>query len=136
MDNIKKAEYDELLTVGDIGDIIANSILEFFQDERILEGIDNLLKEGVMPYFDELIVEESIFTGKIVVITGTIEGLSRNEIRDIVERKGGKVTGSVSKKTDYVIVGEDTGSKYDKAVELGIRIIEEEELKKIVNSEQ
>ncbi len=136
LDNIKKAEYDELLTVGDIGDIIANSILEFFQDERILEGIDNLLKEGVMPYFDELIVEESIFTGKIVVITGTIEGLSRNEIRDIVERKGGKVTGSVSKKTDYVIVGEDTGSKYDKAVELGIRIIEEEELKKIVNSEQ
>lgn len=136
LDNIKKAEYDELLTVGDIGDIIANSILEFFQDERILEGIDNLLKEGVMPYFDELIVEESIFTGKIVVITGTIEGLSRNEIRDIVERKGGKVTGSVSKKTDYVIVGEDAGSKYDKAVELGIRIIEEEELKKIVNSEQ
>lgn len=135
LDNIKKAEYDELLTVGDIGDIIANSILEFFQDERILEGIDNLLKEGVMPYFDELIVEESIFTGKIVVITGTIEGLSRNEIRDIVERKGGKVTGSVSKKTDYVIVGEDAGSKYDKAVELGIRIIEEEELKKIVNSE-
>ena len=133
LDNIKKATYDELINVGDIGDIIAKSILEFFHDEKILEGIDNLLREGVNPYFEEVQIEESIFTGKTVVITGTIEGLSRNEIKDIVERKGGKVSGSVSKKTDYVIVGEDAGSKYDKAIELGIRIIEEEELKKIID---
>lgn len=134
LDNVKKATYDELITVGEIGEIIAKSILEFFHDERILEGIDNLLSEGVNPYFEETKVEESIFTGKTVVITGTIEGLSRNEIKDIVERKGGKVAGSVSKKTDFVIVGEDAGSKYDKAVELGIRIIEEEELKKIIDN--
>ncbi len=134
LDNVKKSTNDELITVGDIGDIIANSILEFFHDERILEAIDKLLSEGVNPYFEEVKVEESIFTGKTVVITGTIEGLSRNEIKDIVERKGGKVAGSVSKKTDFVIVGEDAGSKYDKAVELGIRIIEEEELKNIVNN--
>lgn len=134
LDNVKAATYDELITVGEIGDIIAKSILEFFHDERILEAIDNLLSEGVNPYFEETKVEESIFTGKTVVITGTIEGLSRNEIKDIVERKGGKVAGSVSKKTDFVIVGEDAGSKYDKAVELGIRIIEEEELKNIVNN--
>ncbi|TJX15859.1 NAD-dependent DNA ligase LigA [Tissierella creatinini] len=134
LDNIKKSTYEELITVGDIGDIIANSILEFFHDERILEGIDKLLSEGVNPHFEEVKLEESIFTGKTVVITGTIEGLSRNEIKDIVERKGGKVAGSVSKKTDFVIVGEDAGSKYDKAVELGIEIINEERLKKIVNN--
>lgn len=132
LDNVKNASYEELITVGEIGDIIAKSILEFFHDERILEGIDKLLSEGVTPYFEEVKVEESIFTGKTVVITGTIEGLSRNEIKDIVERKGGKVAGSVSKKTDFVIVGEDAGSKYDKALELGIRIIEEEELKRLI----
>ena len=134
LDNIKKATYDELISVGDIGDIVANSILEFFHDEKILEGIDKLLSEGVNPYFEEVLIEESIFTGKTVVITGTIEGLSRNEIKDIVEKKGGKVSGSVSKKTDYVIVGEDAGSKYDKAIELGIRIIGEEELKGIIKN--
>lgn len=131
---LKKATYEELINVGDIGDIIANSILEFFNDERILAGIDKLLGEGVTPIFEEVRTEESIFTGKTVVITGSIEGLSRNEIKDIVERKGGKVSGSVSKKTDFVIVGEDPGSKYDKAVELGIDIINEERLKNIVKN--
>ena len=134
LDNLKKATFDELINVGDIGEVIANSILEFFEDERILEGIDKLLEEGVTPYYEELKTEESIFTDKTVVITGTIEGLSRNEIKDIVEKRGGKVSGSVSKKTDFVIVGADPGSKYTKAVELGIRIIEEEELKNIVKS--
>ncbi len=129
LDNLKDARYDELINIGDIGDIIANNILEFFHDRKILEGIDKLLSEGVSPSYEQVQVEESIFSGKTVVITGTIEGLSRSEIKDIVEKKGGKVTGSVSKKTDYVIVGTDPGSKYTKAVELGIRIIDEEELK-------
>lgn len=133
LDNLKIATYEDLITVGEVGDIIAKSILEFFHDQRILESLDKLINEGVEPYFAELETEESIFTGKTVVITGAIEGLPRNEIKDIVEKLGGKTSGSVSKKTDFVIVGEDPGSKYDKAVELGIRIIREEELKKIVN---
>lgn len=133
LDNLKNAKYEELINIGDIGDIIAKSILEFFHDEKILSSLDKLLGEGVKPYYEELKTEESIFTGKTVVITGTIEGLSRNEIKEKVEKLGGKVSGSVSKKTDFVIVGEDPGSKYDKAVELGIRIIREEELKNIVN---
>lgn len=135
LDNLKKATYEELIEVGDIGDVIANSILEFFGDERILRGIDKLLEEGVTPYYEEVKTEESIFTGKTVVITGTIEGLSRNEIKDIVEKKGGKVSSSVSKKTDFVIVGADPGSKYTKALELGIKIIDEEELRDIINNE-
>ena len=123
LDNLKNAGHEELITVGEVGEIIANSILEFFHDDRILESLDKLLSEGVNPYFEEVEKEESIFTDKTVVITGTIEGISRNEIKDMVEKMGGKVTGSVSKKTDYVIVGEDPGSKYDKAVELGIKIV-------------
>ncbi len=132
LDNLKKATFEELLTVGEIGEIIANSILEFFHDEKILESLDKLLSEGVKPYFEEIEVQQSIFTDKTVVITGTIEGISRNEIKEMVERMGGKVTGSVSKKTDYVIVGEDPGSKYTKAVELGIEIINEDRLKELL----
>lgn len=123
LDNIRRATFEELITVGDIGDIIANSILDFFHDERISDSVDKLLAEGVAPYFEEMEIEESIFTGKTVVITGIIEGLSRNEIKEMVEKMGGKVSSSVSKKTDFVIVGENPGSKYDKAVELGIKML-------------
>jgi DNA ligase (NAD+) len=132
LDNLKNATFEELLTVGEVGEIIAGSILEFFHDERILESLDKLLSEGVRPYFEEIEIQRSIFTEKTVVITGTIEGISRNEIKDMVEKMGGKVTGSVSKKTDYVIVGEDPGSKYTKALELGIEIIDQEKLKELL----
>ena len=128
LDKLKNATYDELIEAGEIGDIIANGILEFFHDDRILESLDKLLSEGVSPYFEEMAIEESIFTGKTVVITGSIEGLNRKEIKAMVEKMGGKVTGSVSKNTDYVIVGENPGSKYDRAVELEIDIIDEERL--------
>lgn len=129
LDSLKEAEFDELIQVGDIGPIIAHSILEFFHDEEILKAIDKLLGEGVTPVYEELQTSESIFTDKTVVITGTIEGLTRNEIKSFVEKMGGRVSGSVSKKTDFVIVGENPGSKYDKALELGIEIIDEEKLK-------
>ena len=133
LDNIKKATFEELLQVPEVGDIIANSILEFFHDERILAGIDKLIWEGVNPHYEEIEIKESFFTGKTVVITGTMEDLTRNEIKDRIESMGGKVSGSVSKKTDYVIVGENPGSKYEKAVELEIEIINEEELLEILN---
>ena len=135
LDRLKEATFEELIQVGDIGPIIANSILEFFHDKEILKAIDKLLGEGVTPIYEEVETSESIFTDKTVVITGTIEGLTRNEIKDLVEKMGGKVTGSVSKKTDFVIVGENPGSKYNRAVELGIEIIGEERLKTIIDSE-
>ncbi len=132
LDNIKKAETDDLIEVGDIGPIIAENILEFFQDEEILKAIDKLLSEGVNPTYEEIETTESIFTDKTVVITGIIEGLSRNEIKELLGKMGGKVSDSVSKKTDYVIVGADPGSKYTKAINLGIEIIDEEMLKNIL----
>ncbi len=102
--------------------------MEFFQDERILKGIEKLLSEGVNPHYEETTIEESIFTDKTVVITGTIAGFTRKELKERIEEMGGKVTGSVSRNTDFVIVGENPGSKYEKALELGIEIIDEERL--------
>mgnify|MGYP000489148386 FL=1 len=90
---------------------------------------------GVNPKYEEENVVESIFTDKRVVITGTITGYTRNELKDIIEKMGGKVSGSVSKNTDYVIVGENPGSKYEKAVELGIEIIDEERLLRLLNNQ-
>ena len=131
LEKIKTAKVDELINVGDIGPIIAESIVEFFNDEAILQAIEKLLNEGVKPHFEDIEVSESIFTGKTVVITGTIEGVNRKEAKELVENMGGKVTGSVSKNTDYVVAGESAGSKYDKAVELGIDIITVDEFNEI-----
>lgn len=131
LENIRVAKYDELITVGEVGPIIAASIVEFFHDETIISAIDKLILEGVNPKFQQIEIRDSIFTGKTVVITGTIEGLPRNDIKEMVEKMGGKVSSAVSKNTDFVIVGESPGSKYDKAIELGIRVIGEEELKSL-----
>lgn len=132
IDALKEASYDELVQIGDIGPIIAESILEFFQDEEILKAIDKLLSEGVNPTYEEIEEEEGLFTGKTLVITGTIEGYTRKELRERVEAMGGRVTGSVSGRTDYLIAGENPGSKYSRAVELGVEIINEERLKEIL----
>ncbi len=132
LDNIKRANYDELITIPDIGDVIAKSIIEFFNDAKILSSIDKLLMEGVKPHYEEEIVEESVFTGKTVVITGTLENYSRKEIKELIEKMGGKVTSSVSKNTDFIIVGENPGSKYDKGLEIGVEIIDEEKLKTLI----
>ena len=135
LDAIMDATAEKLVEIPDIGEIVAKSIVEFFHDEKIHIGIEKLFLEGVKPYYEILeLNEETIFTGKTVVITGTIEGLTRNEIKERVISMGGKVTGSVSKKTDYVIVGEEAGSKLKRAQDLNITIIEEEQLKDILKS--
>lgn len=132
LEAIKNSSYEELIIIPDIGPKIADSIIEFFHDNRILAGIDKLLWEGVNPHYEEIKVEESIFTNKTIVITGTIEAYTRKEIKTKIEEMGGKVAGSVSKNTDYVIVGENPGSKYDRAVELGIEIVDERRLLEIL----
>ena len=134
LDKIRNATYDQLINIPDVGPKVAESIVEFFNDEKIGESIDKLLAIGVSPRYEEEEVIESIFSGKKVVITGTIEGYKRSQLKDIIEKMGGQVSGSVSKNTDYVIVGENPGSKYEKALELGIEIIDEERLLQILNS--
>ena len=130
LDGVMNASYEELISIPDIGDIVAKSIIEFFHDEKIRRGIEKLLKEGIALSFEERKEKESIFNGKTVVITGALKKHTRREAQDMVESLGGKVSSSVSKKTNYVIAGENPGSKYEKAVELGIKILSEEELYK------
>jgi DNA ligase (NAD+) len=130
-DALKEATCDELILLPDIGAIVADSVIEFLHDEKIGQAIEKLFKEGVTPYYKETETVDGVFTGKTVVITGTIDGMPRAEIKSKIEEMGGVVTGSVSKKTDFVVVGLDPGSKYDKATQLGIEIIDEIRLKEI-----
>lgn len=135
-DNIQKATYDELISVQDIGDIVAKSIVEFFKQEKIVKSIEELFSLGVCPTYQESEVTSNPLTGKTVVATGTLKNYSRTEIKEKLESFGANVAGSVSKKTDYVIAGENAGSKYDKALKLGIKILNEDEFEELVKSLQ
>lgn len=132
LENIKNAKFEDLVKVPDVGDIVAACIINFFKEERIVSVIDELLNIGVNPSYEEAETTESVFNNKTVVATGSLKNYSRTEIKNKLESLGAKVSGSVSKKTDYVIAGEAAGSKYDKAVELGIKILTEEEFEKMI----
>lgn len=132
LDKLQRASFEELIAVQDIGEIVANSIIKFFNQEEILRSIEELEKLGVKPYYEETEVKENIFEGKTVVVTGSLKNYSRSEIKDKLEALGAKVAGSVSKKTDFVLAGEEAGSKYDKAVELNVRILSEEEFESMI----
>ena len=130
--NIKNATFEELIGVQDVGDIVAQDVMEFFKEEKVMETIQELLSLGVSPKFSEKEVIENPFEGKTVVATGSLKNYSRTEIKDKLESLGAKVSGSVSKKTDYVIAGEAAGSKLTKAEELGVKVLSEEEFEKIL----
>ncbi len=129
MDLLIKASLEDLISIRDIGEISANSIYNFFKNERNLELINNLKELGVnMEYKGKAKVNyETFFTGKTVVLTGTLTSMGRKEATTELELLGAKVTSSVSKSTDYVIYGSEAGSKLDKANALGIKTLSEEE---------
>lgn len=131
IEGLRSATFDELVSVQDVGDIVAKCVLEFFNEEKVLATIDELLKLGVNPSFEEQVIVESSFNGKTVVVTGTLQNYSRGEIKAKLESLGAKVSGSVSKKTDYVIAGEEAGSKLKKAQELGVTVLSEYEFEKM-----
>ena len=129
IDNLMRASYEELNNIRDIGPILAKSIFEFFNNEENIVLINNLKNIGVnMNYIGEDVVENVNFINKKFVVTGTLKKYNRDEIKEIIENNGGTTSESVSKKTDIVIVGENAGSKYDKAVSLGIEIWDEDKL--------
>lgn len=131
MDALIAADEEVLTNIKDIGSIIAKSIVDYFNNNMDL--IDRLKKLNInMNYLGEKEVYNEDITDKKFVITGTIENIPRDEIKLFIENNGGIVTGSVSKNTDAVIVGTDPGSKYDKALKLNIKIINEEEIKRIM----
>lgn len=136
LDAIMKADHLELTSVEEIGDKMAESLRDFFEDEANKSRIAKLSEAGVnMTSIEEVAVEtDSFFSGKTFVLTGSLQTYKRSEAKKLIEQKGGKVSGSVSKKTDCVIYGESAGSKLKKANELGVDTMTEEEFVSIIGS--
>lgn len=127
MDKLIAATYEELRMIEDVGEITADTIYEFFRQEQTIDLINKLKQANVNMKAESQENENGKFAGKTFVLTGSLEHYSREEASEIIEKMGGKTSSSVSKKTDYVLAGEDAGSKLKKAQELGITIISEEE---------
>jgi DNA ligase (NAD+) len=131
LDAVMKASAEELQEVNEVGPRIAESIHEFFAEPRNRELVEQLRKAGLQ--FEGVKKQRGTkLAGKTFVLTGTLATYSRDEAKKMIEDAGGKVTGSVSKKTDYVVAGADPGSKLDKARELGVNVIGEKELEDLV----
>jgi len=128
IDNLKNATYDELISVEEIGDKIARSIIEYFKNEKNLEIIEKLKKAGVKMELSKDVLKSNKLKGLSFVISGVFKNVSRDELKNIIEKNGGKVLSSVTSKTNYLIAGENMGpTKLKKAQELGIKIISEKE---------
>ena len=127
LESVRRASYEELIAICDIGDTVAQGIVSFFADESIIKAIDTLLSLGVHPHDEKIAQADSPITGKTFVVTGTLERADRKTVEALIESLGAKASGSVSKKTDYVIAGENAGSKLQKARELSVKVIDEKE---------
>jgi DNA ligase (NAD+) len=131
LDAIMNASAEELEEVNEVGPRIAESIVEFFADEHNRKLVSDLRKAG-LTFTGQKKEKGTKLAGKTFVLTGTLERHTRDEAKKMIEDAGGRVAGSVSKKTDYVVAGSDAGSKLDKARELGVSVIDEEELERLV----
>jgi DNA ligase (NAD+) len=126
IDNLEKATEEELLAIREIGPAVAQSIRSFFHNPENLAVVRRLLEAGVSPTVSEKQVGGR-FTGTTFVFTGSLSRFSRSEAQKMVEAEGGHAAGSVSRKTDYVVAGEEAGSKLEKARQLGVKVLTEEE---------
>lgn len=135
IDSLINASLEELTNIKDIGEILASNIINFFKEEKNIKLINDLKDIGInMNYNGEKTLNNPLISNKKFVITGTISFMTRDEIKALLERYDGVSVESVSKKTDVVIVGDAPGSKYDKALKLGIEIWNEEKLKEVIDS--
>lgn len=135
LEALRNANREQLMEVQDVGEVVADSIIAFFGDSFIAAQVDRLLAHGVSPRPEE-VQQQSPITGKTVVVTGTLPTMDRREAEALIERLGGKAAGSVSKKTDYVLAGENAGSKLTKARELGIPVLSEEEFFQLIGEQR
>ncbi len=131
---LMNAKFEELIEIKDIGEKVAQSIVSFFSEDRNLKVIEKLEKAGINFYRKQTKKSEKL-KGKVFVFTGELKSYTRSKAKEIVELLGGKVSSSVSRKTDFVVVGENPGSKYKKAIELGVKTINEEEFLKLLKEE-
>ena len=131
MDALMKAGEEELQQVAEVGPRIAKSIVEFFQEPRNRELVEQLRKAG-LTFIGKRKERGTKLAGKTFVLTGTLSHFTRDEAKKMIEDAGGRVSGSVSKKTDFVVAGEDAGSKLDRARELGVKVIGERDMQGLV----
>ena len=132
IDNLMNATLEDLNSTEDVGEIMAESVYNFFKQEQTVDLIEKLKSAGINFAQEESEDSDGRFEGKIFVLTGALEKYSRKEAEDIIEKFGGKTSSSVSKKTSYVLAGEDSGSKLVKANELGITVISEAEFEEMI----
>ncbi len=132
LNQLKEASSDELMVIPEIGPNVAKSVVSFFQNLQNLQIIKELEEQGLNIKAEQT-DKSTVLDNKVFVFTGALTSVSRSEARRLVENAGGRAASSVSKNTDYVVIGDNPGSKADKARELGVTIISEEEFLKRVN---
>ena len=125
LEAIKAATTEQLSSVHEIGEVIADSVHDFFNNQAGRQAIEALQAEGIDPKFERADVGEQKLTGMSIVVTGTLPTLKRDQIEQLIKQHGGKAAGSVSKKTSFVVAGENAGSKLEKAQQLGVEVIDE-----------
>lgn len=133
LDAIVSASFEDFSSMSDIGDITARAIVEFFENERVLQLVERLREAGVS-FVAVKEKKSNIFEGLTFVLTGTLPTMTRDEASTLIKERGGKVSGSVSKKTSYVLAGEEAGSKLTKAKELGVTVIDENRFMEMINN--
>ena len=134
IDNLMNSSFEELVTTEDVGEIMADSVYEYFSQDQSKDLINRLKEAGVNFEIKEQEGQDDRFYGQIFVLTGSLEKYSRKEAEDIIEKFGGRTSSSVSKKTTYVLAGEEAGSKLTKANELGVKIISESEFEEMIKN--
>lgn len=137
MDEIINAKFEDLIEIDEFGEIMSDSVVKFFDEDRNLRTIEKLRDAGLNFESNSNKYSEvaKIFEGMKIVLTGTLPSLKRNDAKEMIEARGGKATSSVSKSTTFVLAGEEAGSKLDKAVSLGIKVIDEDKFNEIINYE-
>jgi DNA ligase (NAD+) len=134
LDELANAKEEQLFEVTEVGPKVAAAIAEFFSESANQKIIRKLDKAGVRPTAEKRVLKSQKFSGKTFVFTGALANRSREEAAALVMQHGAKISSSLSKKTDYVVVGADPGSKYDKAKSLGVPILSEPDFDKLLNS--
>src|ERR1700722_982225 len=131
LDALGAASVEELSAVHEIGDVIAQSVHDFFHNDAGRKAVEQLKSVGIDPKMDKVAKAADLpLTGMTVVVTGTLKNYGRSEIEELIVKLGGRASGTVSKKTSFVVAGEEAGSKLEKAKELGVSVLTEEEFKK------
>jgi DNA ligase (NAD+) len=135
IDRIIKAEKEEFLEINEIGEKIAESVAAFFKEDQNIKMIEKLKRANVLLEQQARNIQANLLEGKTFVLTGTLAGYTRTEASRLIEEKGGRVTNSVSSKTDYVVAGENPGSKIERARTLGVTILSEQEFRQMLEIE-